>query len=154
MVVRILLVEDDDHKIADLEPIVSSVLPSAYLTIKRSVREGTVAVKGGHFDLVILDLSLPTFDQKAFASGGTAQPQGGFEVLRMLDHIDRRPEILIVSQYYQVEFDGSYVPLDQSVEIIASRFGAKIMGVSIYDMESDEWASKFRGQIKECLCVS
>ena len=136
MALRILIVEDDDHKIADVQAVVRQVFPTALVVTHRSVREGSVAVTRQNFDLIILDLSLPTFDQSASASGGVGQPQGGFEVLRMLKRLSKRPDILIVSQYYQVELDGKYTSLPEANTLIAARFNANLVGCLLYTSPS------------------
>lgn len=148
---HILLVEDDDHKVSDLKREIEGFWSGASLDITRSVRESCMAVRGKRYDLIFLDLSLPTFDQEKRKSGGAGQPQGGIEVLRMLKRIQHDDPVIIVSQYYEVEFEKKHYSLIDCVNIIVKRYGCNLVGTVLYAFESNDWKAKIRklmGEIK------
>ena len=103
---NILIVEDDGHKIDDIQGFLSSLDNHHQLTIERSVRGGVLEVYENNYQLVILDMALPTFDQENKSSGGMSQPQGGLELIRTLSAIGKDLRIVILTQYPDIEIDG------------------------------------------------
>lgn len=149
--VAVLIVEDDEHKIVDLKRELLDVRPDVIVRAERSVRAGVIAVTSQEFDLLILDLSLPTFDETARNSGGLGQPQGGLEVLRMLRMRDLRPPIIIVSQYYQVQFGSTYVATEKATSRIAADLNAHVVATILYKLQTDAWVDKFRKAVEVAL---
>lgn len=69
MVIRVMFVEDDEHKISDLIQYWRKWIGRSSYIVKKSVREAVVAVHDHDYDLMVLDMALPTFDQSAKTSG-------------------------------------------------------------------------------------
>ena len=136
---KVLIVEDDEHKIDDLTDLLNAHNGKYSLEIKKSVREAIICVKNSDFDVVLLDMSLPNFDQTAAAAGGSGQPQGGLEIIRMLKRIKKNPAIIIVSQYPQMEFDGRFHSLKDSANIIKDKYDVNVVGSVLYLVGSLNW---------------
>ena len=59
---KILLVEDDEFKATDILKVLTDSLPNAIVERAMSVTSALRAINGASFSLVILDMSLPTFE--------------------------------------------------------------------------------------------
>ena len=93
----ILIVEDDDHKLSDVEKCLLKLGFLGNITNTRSVRDGGIFLRKNIVDLIILDMSLPNFDPLISGSGGTARPQGGLEILEDLRHRQNKTPVVTVS---------------------------------------------------------
>lgn len=101
---KILLIEDESHKRDELaEYIEEFVGPDLSLDIVDSVRDAVLSVSRKDFDLIILDMALPTFTTNGGKfDGGLDQSLGGVEVLRTLKSKkgNQRGNRYSVSRYY------------------------------------------------------
>ena len=75
-VMMVLLVEDDEFKAADLTRLLHENLPPHQVTRAASVTSALRAITSDRFDLVVLDMSLPTFDPSGPGGGGVSTRTG------------------------------------------------------------------------------
>ena len=137
----ILVVEDDEYKINDI----CGALPKhTDRTVVRSVASAVRAVVDGAFDLIMLDIALPTFEKQTGAASGSSQPQGGVEVLRALNYAKSTSRIIIISQYPGIEIDGVFVSLSASVQALNDRYDIDVVGSVAYDFEDNAWINEFK----------
>lgn len=140
MTVNALLVEDDEYKIDSLR----AVLPKNYqISIARSVSSAVRTVVSNSFDVVFLDMALPTFEKRAGSASGSSQPQGGVEVLRALKFVQKKMKVVIISQYSGVEVDGIFVKLEQCAPVFREKYAIDVVGAVAYDFEDDKWKIEF-----------
>ena len=140
MSIRMLIVEDDEYKATDLR---EGIIVDCDLLVVASVRDAVVEIFKGTFDVVVLDMALPTFTADAASSSGTAQPQGGVEVLRAMKSMGERTPIIIVSQYPDLEIDGQFHSLEASPEVLSKRYGINVVSAIVYDFRNRAWADDF-----------
>lgn len=106
---KILLVEDDEEKrdeIIDLLEINLSPIPQ--ITSKMSFQSGKMAIRGEEFDLILLDMDIPTFDISASEDGGRKQAFGGRMLLSEMIRRNISTKVLVVTQfdYFENSSDG------------------------------------------------
>ena len=135
---KILLVEDEVHKRDELCQCVKDVygdLPE----IVDSVRSAVLKVMHVDYDLIILDMALPTFSQEGEGqSKGHDQAQGGIEVLRALKSKSKVTKILIVTQYTDFPIAGVKIKLKNAKKIIFEKYGQDVLGAILYKYKSKE----------------
>ena len=143
---RILIVEDDEFKAEHLRPILHGL---GEIVLVQSVREAVVTVLSDNFDLVVLDMALPTFTKSTLSSGGTAQAQGGMEVIRALKSRQAQIPIIIVSQYPDLEIEGSFLALQSCPAILRERYQVNLVGAVLFDFDDKSWEETFKGLLGE-----
>lgn len=141
-----LVVEDDEFKRSD---IVKAIGVDYKIDHATSVSSAVKAVFDVKYDLMILDMALPTFEKRTKDSGGTSQPQGGIEVLRALRHLGRSTSAIIVSQFPSLEIDGVFYKLEQTPSELSERYGVKLLGAVLYDFETIDWTREFQGLLEQ-----
>ena len=146
MKINILMVEDDKFKADDLKKEIGCDFG---VHVVASVRDAVVGVFEESFDAVVLDMALPTFTADAASASGTAQPQGGVEVLRALKTSGAETPVIIVSQYPDLEVDGQFHSLEASPRVLSERYGIRVVGAVVYDFQNRAWADVFRGLLSE-----
>lgn len=137
---RVLIVEDDDFKVKDI----LAFFPSWRSEVAKSVRDGVVSITEQSYDLIVLDMSLPTYEKTKRSGSGSSQAQGGLEILREIKASGDRTKLIIVSQYPDIELEGISIPLEESPEVLAERYNANVCRAIIYDSDNVSWATKFK----------
>ena len=135
----VLLVEDDEFKAADLVRLLHENLPPHQFTRAASVTSALRAITSNRFDLVVLDMSLPTFDPSGPGGGGSPQGQGGVEVLRLANRTGAGSHYIVVTQYPDIEIDGADVPLGQAADRLSKRFTLRVRACLPYEFDRDDW---------------
>ncbi len=148
---RILVVEDDEFKAADLLRILMVILPDATVTRAASVTSALRAISSNRFDLIVLDMSLPTFDLSGPGGGGSPQGQGGIELLRLARRINVLAQYIIVTQFPDIEIDGLNVGLRHAAKRLSGRFGVDVLACLLYEFDSNDWQSTFRDAVCEFI---
>ncbi|RVD17817.1 MAG: response regulator [Mesorhizobium sp.] len=143
---KVLLVEDEEHKAIDLTKRIARLgIGEESLTTVQSVREAVLLVVANEYDLIILDMALPTFSKTGSKDnvGGEAQPGGGVEILRALDASGRKSRIIVVTQYPEVVINGEKAKPHQVAKIVAERYRQIVLGTVIYSYNTPEWETAF-----------
>jgi len=149
-----LLVEDDEFKAADLMRSLEKARPGLPIHRAASVTSAMRAVTASEFSLVVLDMSLPTFDLSGPGGGGSPQSQGGLEVLRLARRKNHSCPFIIVTQYPDIEIDGFDVPLAKAAAILSKKFGANVLACVAYEFDRANWRDGFQAAVMLALSES
>ncbi|PAK76963.1 hypothetical protein B8X00_12200 [Acetobacter fabarum] len=135
---KILLVEDEPHKMEELVASIDGFFrKKADLTHVNSVHAAYWAVSEHSFDLIILDMALPTFTaEENAAERGFDQAQGGVEVLRALKSRNLKSKIIIITQYPDITFGGTRLKLSEAAKVLSQRYEQNIVGSVLYKYRS------------------
>ena len=137
---QVLLVEDDVYKSDDIK---KTFFNQHIVHIARSVKEAVCSVEDGKYDLIVLDMALPTFRKQVKSAGGTTQASGGVEVIRSIQRTRIASTVVIVSQYPDLEIDGKYLPLEKSADFLLKRYRVNVVGAIRYDFDDKGWVKEF-----------
>ena len=149
----ILLIEDEVHKREELSSyLIEIVGEKANIHFCDSVRTAVLAVQAADYDLIVLDMALPTFSAEGGAiDGGLDQALGGVEVLRALKSLSKRQSVIIVTQYPDIFLDGRRVKLRAAQFHLEKKYGQVIEGAVLYKYRSAQNLPKIKkimGSIK------
>ena len=81
---KVLLVEDDEDKREQIINFINKFEDYDLIEV-RSYNSAVKAIRRGFFDLILLDMILPTFDVNVNESGGRTQAFGGELILAEMD---------------------------------------------------------------------
>jgi CheY-like chemotaxis protein len=81
---KLLIVEDDDNKQSQISSFLNSQYSDLTLEVARSLKSGLKQIRTFNPDLVLLDMTLPTYDVGPDEPGGSTHALGGREFLREL----------------------------------------------------------------------
>lgn len=136
---RILIVEDDSFKRDDLAALVSANIGMATIHTATDVRSAIVEISRFTFDLVIIDMALPS--HPAVSGGGSPMSllTGGLEILFELSALDRKDDCIIVTQYPEIEISGRFFPVTDATDAIREKFQIDVIACIEYSAESVAW---------------
>ncbi|TXI48213.1 MAG: response regulator [Lysobacter sp.] len=147
----ILVADDEGPKLENLVEIVHSVFPFAEIATARSVR----AALDDHLrirntDIVVLDMSLPTFDVAPGEQGGRPQNYGGIELLRFMDFYDVCCPVFIVTQYEAFPDKDGHVDLSCLAERLRNEHSGMFRDMIYYGGATDDgWRRRLTTALTE-----
>jgi DNA-binding response OmpR family regulator len=136
---NIILIEDDNFKENMIKKSIFDLSNENVVSVARSVAGAVKLLTDQSFDLVILDVSLPSHD-KSKSAPSLQMPSGGLEVLYELAFEDRKEPVIIVTQYPEIELeDKKSVPIHKARDLLVEATGVDIRRVIYFDRSDDAW---------------
>ncbi len=142
---RILLVEDDDNKRNRIVSAIANGVPGIEITEVRSILAAEDALDHYGFDLVVLDMSIPTFEISPEEDGGSFEALGGQELLRYMKRYKISAPVVVVTQFSTFGAGKDARTLAQLNIQLRKEHGAGYRGAIYYDTASDEWKMQLVG---------
>ena len=144
---RILLVEDEDPKLRHVADFLKSIIFNLDLSIARSVHSALDALEAYSPDLVILDMSLPTFDIMDDEGGGRPQGFGGRELMRNMTLDGTNIPVIVLTGYDAFNKAGGQIGLNTLNKELAAEHSDLFLGMLHFSSAYGNW----QGQLKELL---
>lgn len=143
----ILLAEDEDSKRERLRAFLNEALPTWDLRETKAVRSTIDSLREKTPDILILDMSLPTFDIAAGEPGGRPQGFGGIEVVRYLERDGLSVPIVVVTAHPAIPKDGQMIPLSGIEKMVADESPNNFKGLVYYNTLTGGW----KGELQSLL---
>jgi len=146
---KILIVEDDEFKLENLSECISSRVSGVSVVFARSIVSSLRQLESAQdIDLVILDMSLPTYDVGPDESGGRPQGFGGLTVMQHLDALERDIPVLVVTQFLSFEQDDEIVEVADLQQSLSTDFARLFIGLIQYSGGSDNWKDELVAKLE------
>lgn len=146
---RVLLVEDEDPKRQHLLTFCDEVFEDVQVEQAASVRGAIDLLRLENVDLVLLDMSLPTFDIAAKERGGRPQGAGGIEIIRFLDMMDRVVPIVVVTAYPAIQIDGRQQTLDEVDALLREEHPNLYRGLVYFNSVYGGWRQELETAMRD-----
>lgn len=147
---KVLIVENDTNKSSEVEYFLLSEmeLSPELITIKKSYQSGLESILTEHYDVLILDMSLPTFDITDFDDGGETLDRGGEIILQEMERENIKTAAIILTQYE--DFGGmSLAKIDQSLQHDFPEF---YKGCVYYNnITQDSWKNNLKQKLDDLI---
>lgn len=148
---RILIADDETPKLNRLDEFVRTVYPLADIDFARSVKSAIASMTALLPDLVLLDMSLPTFDVAPGEPGGRPQGFGGIEVLRYMDFYELAAPVIVVTQYEAFTEKGKNVDLRSLSDRMRSDHGSSFRDCVYFGRIHDEWQKDLKKKMFDAV---
>ena len=135
---KILLIEDNEHKIKQITNFVTENYKECELNLRKSYNSGLrELIKSQNYSLILLDMSLPNYDIIPGESGGDFEKYAGKYLLHEMYRREINIDVLIVTMY------PNYVD-DEALEELKGDF-PNYLGATYFDVnEPDGWRNKLK----------
>lgn len=143
-----LIIEDDSFKNDALSIFVKSIFEDITITSATDVVSAIKIINDHPFDLIIIDMALPSHP---IVSGGGAPMSlltGGLEVLLELHSLDRHDKCVIVTQYSDIEIAGKLYGLKHAAKAIREYISCEVISCIQYIQDSPEWKKELTKVLK------
>ena len=136
---KILIVEDDQNKLQHLAGFIRHYNPSATIISKKSYHSGLKEAMIAIFDIIILDMSMPTYDIQFGESGGRPRPFGGRDLLMQIRRKGVGTPIIFVTQFETFGDGEDRTSFDQLRKQLHTLEGEKFTDLIYYNSAQDAW---------------
>ena len=144
----VLLVEDEKFKREHIADLLSDEF-GILVEFAKSVSSSIDIIEEINPSLIILDMSLPTYDIEDRERGGRPQGYGGKEVLRFLTMEESLTPVIVVTGYDVFPDSGGAVGLNKLIDDLYEEFEVNLKAVLRYDSTSSGWREELVGLIME-----
>lgn len=140
----ILVIEDEAPKRKHVEDFIRTHKKGVKFEIifRQSVSSALDFLDEHCPDLIILDMSLPTYEISETESGGRPQGFGGIEVLRYLKMSSLGCPTVVLTGYEAFMRENGLIELTQISRELKQEFGTFLRDVLYYNSAYSEWKTR------------
>jgi DNA-binding NarL/FixJ family response regulator len=135
----VLIVEDSESKMSSIQTVLAREIPMVIIRKALSVRSAIDDILVSLPDLIIADMSLPTYDIEIRERGGTPRPFGGIEVFETLDRFEIKVPVLVVTSYPTITEGNQTVGLGELSKRLQTDFPQCFIGTVYFDSAYTNW---------------
>lgn len=146
---NLLLIEDNDLKKEKILSFILESFPDINITTASSYNTAMTLALDNVYDLMILDMSIPTYEKNENNRGGRFRVFGGREIAQRLKKMEKLPNFLVLTGYKDFKNDIEKITFDQLAEIM-SKIDSSFLGMIHYESASSKWKSETLLAIGKC----
>ena len=146
---RILLIEDNDLKKEKVKAFIIESFLDASVETASSYNTGMTLALDNSYDLIILDMSIPTYEKTESNRGGRFRVFGGREIAQRLKKMSKLPPFLVLTGYKDFKNDNEKTTFEQLSETM-SKIDSNFLGMIHYESASSKWKSEAVAAIRKC----
>lgn len=144
---NILIVEDGLYKSERVQEFITSTYEHVDMNIASSYSSGVREIVERSYDLVILDMSLPTFDELKGQGGGERRMYGGLDIARQIKRRNVDCSFLFLTQHQSFTENPKLSKLSDIDDKARFEYGEKYLGCVYYEHAGFKW----KDQLKELM---
>lgn len=141
---KILLVEDDEHKMNDIIMYLKTTMKDVKIDTAYSIASGVETAMGNLYDLILLDMTIPNFDITETSDGGKSYKNGGEIIVKELLDEDVDFRCAIITQYETFNNET----IDQIGRRMKVLCGDNYFGYVKYSTSDDSWKNSLKKLIE------
>ena len=137
---KVLLIEDDDYKARQIVEFVNTL--GYEVEVKKAYNSGMMALTNNQYDLVLLDMTIPSFELSPEHPTSRIRKYGGRDILCEMERCEIVVPTIIITQY-KVFDDG-----EKSLEILnkelEEEYSQIYKGLIYYNSSIVDWQEKLQ----------
>lgn len=147
---KILIIEDQKEKARGISDALNEILPNIKSELKESLRSGLKSLKKNKYDLLILDMSMPRFDQD-LSSNEPVIPESfaGKEILSQMSLRSILIPTIVITQYSV--FGENKIELSSLDSNFKENYSEFYLGCIYYSSASMNWKKELINLIENNL---
>lgn len=146
---KILIVEDNEYKRTRIKELIYSEFPDCEISECYSFTSAWKLISNSRFDLLLLDMSLPTFDKTDSDPGGVFRVFGGKELARKIKKRGLPTKFLFITQYKSFSDSTSSLSFEGLKEELLTQYENECLGFILYSNTVSEWREDLITYINE-----
>jgi DNA-binding response OmpR family regulator len=151
--VNILIIEDDQNKLKQLKDFLTTNYKDVNIREAKSYNGGLSVVLKETFEVILLDMSLPTFDPSTQESGGRPRSFAGHEILFQMKKKNRTCPVIIVTQFEEFGEGVEKISLSKLSKKLDTEFPESYLGTVYYSPARTDWQHLLQVHIEKAVKV-
>ncbi|WDJ04497.1 response regulator [Xanthomonas campestris] len=140
----IYIVEDDPLKAEGICSFMSIIDSVAVVRVFRSYHSGLSAITDAKPDLIILDMTLPTYDRSPAKRAGRLRPLGGYELLRKVRLHEISVRAIVVTMLESFGEGDKEISYDDMTDACEREFDEMFLGSVYFQPGTSNWQVELR----------
>lgn len=146
---KLLVVEDNEYKRKRICEVIESNFNNWTVEQCYSFNSAWRLISKEEYDVVILDMSLPTFDKTESEPGGVFRVFGGKELARKMTKRNIKSKFLFITQYKNFSDNTSSCSFDSLKTELLESYRKSCIGFVLYSNTQSEWRDEILTAIRE-----
>lgn len=146
---ELLIVEDDEIKFRQIYDFLKAELHDLNITKRKSYQSGLKEIISYKYDLIILDMSMPTYDITSTESGEPYRAFAGKEILSEMKRKKVSARTIIVTQFENFGQDEDITTLEELKNTLYNCFPQTYKGTVFYSAAESNWKDELRLLLRE-----
>lgn len=147
---KILIVEDNIYKRNKIVSFLKSIAKDIGIIDEASSYSSSIElINNNCYDLLILDMSIPSYDIKDKESGGRFRAFGGKDILKHLKRKKMLLPFIIITQYTTFSEHDDNITLDEIKKEIHCKFNDYYLNTIFYDTTSLLWKEELEYEVNK-----
>ncbi len=138
----IYIIEDSPTKAAQLTTFLKERWSCAHIRLFASFQSGLREVESVSPDLIVLDMTLPTFDRKANGREGRLRPLGGYDLMRKMRLKQISARVVVITQLESFGEGEETVNLGDITSRCEREFPDFFIGSVYFDQSAGNWKTQ------------
>jgi CheY-like chemotaxis protein len=140
----VLVIDDDHNKIRQIIAYLTEEYPDIELTERHSYQSGLKAALTLRPTLLVLDMTMPTFDAKPREDSGRERRYAGEQILQYLNrkHLDQRA--VVITQFERFGENEDQITLRELDLRLAKDYPQLYLGAVFYQAGGTAWKSELK----------
>lgn len=144
---KVILIEDDKKKTGDIFSFLKSEAKLTDITIKESYQSGLRELLRENYDLLLLDMSIPTWDKSPNEPGGSYEKFGGYKILKEIVRKKKPVKTILISMFDDFGESDNSLTLSELDKALRSEFSHIYIGSVFYSSREEKWKSELTNLI-------
>ena len=136
---RLLVIEDDENKRMQIIEFIGRVMPEAEIVTAASYQSGVRGLLRATYDLVLLDMTMRTYDVTPEEEGGRPQSYAGRSILRQMERRDIGTPVVLVTQFDRFGEANDLLTLAELDQQLQREFPRIYKGAVYYNPAEAGW---------------
>jgi CheY-like chemotaxis protein len=141
---KILFIEDNEIKAKDVTSFILEKYPNYEVVIKDSFRGGVREIIKNSYDLLLLDMSLPTWDRKDSRSNEGFERFGGITIMREMKRKKREFPTVVITMFNEFGIGKTFIDLSQLNNHLVKEFSSFYLGYVQYVSRETKWKEELQ----------
>lgn len=146
---KVLIVENNDIKFKMLERWLGESYSSCSVERAKSYQGGMAAIESDCYDWILLDMTLPVFDEKAGMFVREQLTFGGRLILEEMTLSKVRANVIVVTQYRTFSKDGAQVTFEKLRSDLMEEFSEVLRDCVVIRGQDQTWMDRISTCINE-----
>lgn len=144
---KFLLIEDDSNKSKQILDFLLETHPNSTTELRRSYQSGLKEIFSNEYNLVLLDMQLPTFDIKSGEDGYKFRKLAGVDILNELKRKKRKCKIIIVTQFETFGEGEFFIELKDLKKSLIEEYKDLYIDTVYYNASQTTWKKELKNLI-------
>ncbi len=148
---NLAIIDDSRSKITQISALINSLAPECTIEVARSFSSGRKLILAKTFNLLVLDMTLPTFERVDGTLEGENRHFGGRQLLEEIRYYQVPSKAIIVTQFEKFGSGADIIEFKPLMSKLLTDHKDVLVGGVYFERNSSKWQETFTEMFRRCL---